>query len=990
MDSLSWQCKFNYLYSVFRLNQLNLIKMQPAYLNNANMKLLFCALVFCLVLISSSMSGNINLNDQASIDSYSLNYPAETWDWLFIEGDDITNLNGLSTLTSAGGVHFGDCPNLTSLEGLNNLTSILNSLEFEGNVPLVNFEGLNSLSSVEFWILLSPESSVPIINFQGLESLTHLGSLRILNGPGIQNFMGLEQLVEVDFISFGNAPNFENFNGLSSLSQLPALVTGNLNLINGFEGLENITQLGDLNCQYTQIGSFNGLENASISGIAFDDCTYPTDVPVLQSVTNLLYFDFSNISGVNSLPFIPNLTTVEWFGLHDCPGIENLSGIESVLTMGTFWLLECPSLTNINALNEELEISDGLTIVGTGLSNCSLAPICESIASGLDEIWILNNFGVCSDLEQILQSCGIPFATGNVYADLNCNGAFDDNDIPFEDITILNENNIPVSVTNQFGEYQFPIANNLSQEFHVEAPIGFSSTPQTVVTNDFFEVIPNVDFPLCLMGDLYNVEIYLTPGNSNFVINQTFTCVITISNLGNTPVDVVSELYLDTLEGVSILSAEQGILNGNTLLWEIFDLEPFSSVSYEVTLESNSDSNLFDVAHLFGTVSYIDPNLTDIQPQNNDFHFSAQLIGSYDPNDISVNRPMIDIATDVIPNELIYHIRFKNTGTYYAFDVNVENELSPFLNPATFEMIGSSHNYQISFDEFPVVKWIFDNIMLPDSSMSQEESEGYITYRIRSIENIEVGDTIESTAAIYFDFNDPVITNTASTVVVDCSLLDNFVLSDTTLCEGDEMIASNNSSEITNISWNYCGEEISTESFLNYPIYESCELIANANSEFCSAQALWSITVNQALANFLQSENLLTANEGVMFQWFLNGEILPNENYQTLEITESGFYSVLVTNEQGCSAHSDEVFLNYTGIMNSSLGGILNIYPNPTSGRVLIETIAGDFIRILDCSGKVVFEQSVSSGLITLDLSNWSAGLYNVKSINCTQRLIVQ
>jgi len=58
---------------------------------------------------------------------------------------------------------------------------------------------------------------------------------------------------------------------------------------------------------------------------------------------------------------------------------------------------------------------------------------------------------------------------------------------------------------------------------------------------------------------------------------------------------------------------------------------------------------------------------------------------------------------------------------------------------------------------------IFEDIMLPDSLNNAPESHGYISFLMKPNIDIPLGSMIENTAYIYFDFNDPIITNTIET-----------------------------------------------------------------------------------------------------------------------------------------------------------------------------------------------------------------------------------
>jgi hypothetical protein len=60
----------------------------------------------------------------------------------------------------------------------------------------------------------------------------------------------------------------------------------------------------------------------------------------------------------------------------------------------------------------------------------------------------------------------------------------------------------------------------------------------------------------------------------------------------------------------------------------------------------------------------------------------------------------------------------------------------------------------------------FENILLVDSNTNEPLSHGFVRYRIQPKTNFSAGDSITNFAAIYFDFNEPVITNTAKTIII--------------------------------------------------------------------------------------------------------------------------------------------------------------------------------------------------------------------------------
>jgi hypothetical protein len=136
-------------------------------------------------------------------------------------------------------------------------------------------------------------------------------------------------------------------------------------------------------------------------------------------------------------------------------------------------------------------------------------------------------------------------------------------------------------------------------------------------------------------------------------------------------------------------------------------------------------------------------------------------IGSYDPNDKQGFPLGYGAARYIKPRtELEYLIRFQNTGTDTAFTVVIRDTLSAWLDPATVRPGASSHPYKFEFYGDRNIKFTFDNILLPDSSTNLNASNGFVSFRIAQKSNVPLQTDILNSAAIFFDFNEPVITNT--------------------------------------------------------------------------------------------------------------------------------------------------------------------------------------------------------------------------------------
>lgn len=60
----------------------------------------------------------------------------------------------------------------------------------------------------------------------------------------------------------------------------------------------------------------------------------------------------------------------------------------------------------------------------------------------------------------------------------------------------------------------------------------------------------------------------------------------------------------------------------------------------------------------------------------------------------------------------------------------------------------------------------FNNILLADSFTNEPESHGFVHYSIKPVNGISAGNIILNNAGIYFDYNSPVMTNTATTSIL--------------------------------------------------------------------------------------------------------------------------------------------------------------------------------------------------------------------------------
>src|SRR5690606_17827837 len=129
----------------------------------------------------------------------------------------------------------------------------------------------------------------------------------------------------------------------------------------------------------------------------------------------------------------------------------------------------------------------------------------------------------------------------------------------------------------------------------------------------------------------------------------------------------------------------------------------------------------------------------------NEVTLEQVVIGSYDPNDIQVLEGP-EILVGDLDNYLHYIIRFQNTGTASAINVQVTNRLDPNLNWETFQILETSHPADIRITNGQFATFTFNDIYLPDSTTNEVASNGFIAYKIKPLSTLQVGDIMSNTA----------------------------------------------------------------------------------------------------------------------------------------------------------------------------------------------------------------------------------------------------
>lgn len=313
----------------------------------------------------------------------------------------------------------------------------------------------------------------------------------------------------------------------------------------------------------------------------------------------------------------------------------------------------------------------------------------------------------------------------------------------------------------------------------------------TTDENGFFSIrLDSGSYNLNLIGNTGDLCIpegqnfHLNPGDtSNLNVVQIFSEQnVSIATMGRALMQVDSYKQTINLKNLGLPisgSLSVNILEKNSqpsVNYESGDPTPSSVMGSTVQWSNLSldylEEREFKISGSLGNVEMGDTIFVQINFVNQDTVFSVnsgvEVLNSYDPNDKQVSQETV-MYQDLIQKrpELAYRIRFQNTGNDTAFSVVVVDSLPQGLDLSSLHLGPASHDFVFKIEEDRILKWTFNDIDLASQAVNEDASQGYLYFYIKPSQNLSPDDSVDNRVSIFFDLNEPIITNFASTRIVD-------------------------------------------------------------------------------------------------------------------------------------------------------------------------------------------------------------------------------
>ena len=445
---------------------------------------------------------------------------------------------------------------------------------------------------------------------------------------------------------------------------------------------------------------------------------------------------------------------------------SNISGDKTENSQGfeDYWIVKTDSLgvigwqntiggSNSDHLYSLQQTTNGGYILG-GCSYSNISGDKTESNQGSSDYWIVK---LTSNFNTI---------TGTVYGDLNSDSMPDVGEPVLANKKITELTTGRFSFSEQNGKYSVAVLDSGNYVVGTDPLNNFNTVPLN--HNAYFSSLVQTDslndFGFQPMGIVSDLCVTITPlGNFRSGFNASY--MINYGNYGSTNLSPTLLFFPYNNVTYSSATVTPSSVTSDSVMWNLPALAPLQTGNMVVTV-------LVDVGLPIGTVINssvgIEPVAGNANPACNNHAWEVLITGSFDPNDIIVNEDTLTTTQLAASPWLEYTIRFQNTGNDTAFTVKILNSIDTNrLELSSLEYVNASHPVHLNWIPWERnLEFLFENILLPDTNINEPHSHGFVTYRIRPKTTVSSGDSITNTAGIYFDFNSPVITNTAVTKII--------------------------------------------------------------------------------------------------------------------------------------------------------------------------------------------------------------------------------
>ena len=406
---------------------------------------------------------------------------------------------------------------------------------------------------------------------------------------------------------------------------------------------------------------------------------------------------------------------------------------------------------------------------GSGSQNSMKVHMGLGDATVIDSIKIIwpsgniqfsNNHSV-ADCFTIYEEVG-SLIKGKAYIDGNSNCAFDSGELPLPNQEIIITPIGKKVYTDENGEYELYLKPG---EYSIEALSNLDYTtnsPSQSMT--VTQGVNNIDNDFCYTSSCeehdLSIDIAIAALRRGFA-DDLFISVK--NNGGGTAENVTFGLVIPTGVNVNSSSIDWDDKIEDTLFWNVASIKPQEEFNLTLRDSVTLALEVGDLTTHHGFTRTFEQSCNSSDTIN----FIQEIVGAIDPNDKSIVYPEGRNRNYLISDEdITYKIRFENIGTYYASRVIVIDTLESKINPNSIHSVMCSHEYDLEINH-NVLKFTFNDIRLPAKQDDSIRCNGFIQFKVKLKSVVPFETRLVNTAHIKFDFEDWIMTNETSSIILE-------------------------------------------------------------------------------------------------------------------------------------------------------------------------------------------------------------------------------
>ena len=474
----------------------------------------------------------------------------------------------------------------------------------------------------------------------------------------------------------------------------------------------------------------------------------------------------SGSSAVSSVAFAPAIAGVGLSSItvppsSTCDGAEfyiSACGVSSAFRVASFYgdgISDTNSLTTTGV--RHADFFHHYPFAGT----YSIRQVLYDGALAVDSVSYSYSYDYCSTLPL------------KFYYDVNANCTMDYGETNFDPIlTVVDSNSIPIDTISSAGGFYYLAHGNPGDVYSfrvVSKPAWMNiACPSAGIIYDTIKPLVNyyktnyIGFT-CVPGSFDLAENAVVNSYTNNQKNDIY--VSSTSPCSGMP-SIVTAVFSPKYSFDYCYPVPSSVV-GNTITWSLsgltskpYNLEYIVKVYPALAIKDTVQSRVI-----------INPETGDGDTSNNSEIIIDTLLGSHDPNYISV-LPDGCLPSGAQSVNLKYTIQFENTGNDTAHNIYVMDTLPDNVDPKTLRLVAASAQMDIAIMNVGghnIVKFDFPHINLLDSS-HHGQCDGMVIYNIKTRTGLPTGASIQNHAGIFFDYNAVVLTNTVENTI-GCPIL---------------------------------------------------------------------------------------------------------------------------------------------------------------------------------------------------------------------------